>query len=183
MRLPVLSNQLTSKTKSHEGSLVHYYLPQPSIDTMAYTPHMYFEAKIDFVDVRSGLRRSCSVSHAMEICETVDDSVWTEDMVTNVSAEDLLAGIPPCRRLQEMPATVDAVLISRNETRFLQYLLRYYCVKLYRNFPLNISPIRTSRVKTLFADVWRSWMIRSVGIWMSCLKCSRENLNRSKNNT
>jgi hypothetical protein len=47
--------------------------------------------------------------------------------------------VPPNgTRLSRLPAYVDLLFISRIETQFLQYLMRSYEIKVFRNFDLNV---------------------------------------------
>ena len=103
-----------------------------------YVPHLYFEARIDFADVRSGFRESLSVSRAMELQPLEDDLLWTPDMVRNVDETELGSGKPSEGRLRSLPDFVDAALVTRMEGCFISFLLRYHSVSIYRNPVLNV---------------------------------------------
>jgi len=116
----------------------HLHLQASGAAEVEYVPRLYFEAKIDFVDVRSGLRHTCGVSNAMEVWDVDGDALWTKDMVWPVDAGNLRTGVPDGCRLKPLPECVNAAFLSRCETQFFQYLLRYFGIKVYRSFAANI---------------------------------------------
>jgi hypothetical protein len=121
------------------GRLKHVFLrtggsPQPG----EYVPRLYLEAKVDFADVRSGLRATCSVSRALEIYRMEVDSLWTDDMAWDVEPDRVATEFPAGVRLRELPAAVDADFLASVERNCLAYLLRSFHVRLFRNFALNI---------------------------------------------
>ena len=118
----------------------HYYLiPRDAVhEWLEYVPRFYFEAKIDFADVRSGVRESCSVSHAVHIMAFDGDTVWTRDMVMDVDPALIQTSVPEHVTLRPLPEFVDADAIARAEIQYLQYLLRYCRMRIYRNFALNL---------------------------------------------
>jgi hypothetical protein len=122
------------------GKIKHYYLrsTRQSGRVVEYVAHLYFEAKIDFADVRSGLRETCSVSNAVGIYPFDEEALWIEDMVRGVEPSSIRASAPRQVRLHPLPEYVDADAIARAETRYLQYLLRYFKRRIYRNFVLNV---------------------------------------------
>ncbi len=122
------------------GRIKHYYLDPPGTPDLHidYVPRFYFEARIDFADVRSGLRETRSVSHAVEILPAESDLIWTEDMVWTVDPASLRSSPPGQAVLAALPGGADADAVSRAEINFLRFLLRYYKIRIYRNFALNI---------------------------------------------
>ena len=119
--------------------LKHYFLPtEPLKSDVEYVPRYYFEAKIDFADVRSGLRKTCSVSKAVDIFPIEEDALWTEDMVWAVNPAMIRTQVPQHARLSVLPEFVDAPAVGKAETQFLRYLLRYIKIRVYRNFALNV---------------------------------------------
>jgi len=103
-----------------------------------YFPYFHVEVRIDFNDVRTGLRETVSLNKALEIYSDNADLLWIADMVRDVDA-DKTAPLPPDGvHLSILPAFVNANFISRMETQFIQYLLRSFAVRLYRNSVLNV---------------------------------------------
>jgi len=105
---------------------------------LEYMPRFYCEAKIDFADVRSGMRQSCSVSRALEIYPVDDETLWTEDMVWTIDPSRVQAEAPVPAKMRSLPAFVKSDILPNIETCFLSYLLRYFEVRLFRNFALSI---------------------------------------------
>ncbi len=130
-------NSQALQPKDSAGKIKHYYLPAGS-NQAEYVPRLYFEAKVDFVDVRSGLRHTSGVSKAMEIWDFDGDALWTEDMVWPVDSTNLKTGLPQGYPSRPLPACVDTAFLSRCETQFLQYMLRYFGITVYRNFVANV---------------------------------------------
>jgi hypothetical protein len=119
----------------------HFHLmgaSQPSGVDPEYAPQLYFEAKIDISDVRSGIRDTCSVSRSVGIWPMDGDALWTRDMLSPVDSSFVEPGFPETQRLRKLPEFVDESYLSRAETLFLSYLLRYFEIKVYRNFTLRI---------------------------------------------
>ncbi len=130
-----MSRQLQPNPGKMKQFYVHVTDPQGIIP---YFPRLYVEAKVDFADVRSGLRETCTVNGALETCVLEGDELWTEDMVRRVNPESIQAVCPPYARLESFPPQPEPKSTSDAESRFLSYVLRSYHVKLYRNFELNI---------------------------------------------
>jgi hypothetical protein len=103
-----------------------------------YAPQLYFEAKIDISDVRSGIRDTCSVSQSVGIWPMDSDALWTRDMLLPVDSSFVEPGIPETQRLRKLPEFVDESYLSRAESLFLSYLIRYFEIKVYRNSALRI---------------------------------------------
>ncbi len=118
----------------------HCYLKlsEPSCASAEYVPRFYFEVKIDFADVRSGVRETFSVSNAIHIIPFDEETLWTKDMVTDVDPVQVQTSAPEHIVLGRLPEFVDAAFIALAETQYLQYLLRYFRLRIYRNFALNL---------------------------------------------
>jgi hypothetical protein len=124
---------------SAPGKIKHCFLSteQFKLD-VEYVPCLYFEAKIDFADIRSGFHEIRSITKAVDICSIDEEAQWTEDMVRDVDPARVVAPIPQEARLRPLPAPVDVDSIAQAETHFLHYLLRYFKMRIYRNFDLNL---------------------------------------------
>jgi hypothetical protein len=108
--------------------------------TAGRVPRLYFEAKIDFSDVRSRLRGTSSVNRAFEIFlpETAD-AIWTRDMAQEVDPDRVRpAGPDSGLDLASLPSFVSPEYLARMETPFLTFLMRHFAVTVYRNFFLKI---------------------------------------------
>jgi hypothetical protein len=103
-----------------------------------YVPRLYFEARIDLSDVRSGFRDTYSLNQAVEIHPMEGDAMWTPDMSVGVDTSLIEHGLPRGGEPRELPDYLDATLLSRLETLFLAYLMRYFKVRVFRNFALNL---------------------------------------------
>src|SRR5436309_4689473 len=109
----------------------------PSLGYLEFVPRIYFEAKIDFCDVRSGFRGTCGVSKAFEIYQVEDDALWTQDMIWDVDPATLELGTPDSGRAHPVPPFVDADFLALMEGQISCYLIRYFAVRIYRNYSLN----------------------------------------------
>jgi hypothetical protein len=101
-------------------------------------PYLFFEAKLDFADVRSGLTQTCSISKAMELFPIEGDLLWTADMSLDVDPSQLTASPPPGAYLRDLPGYVNSEYLTRAESGFLEYVLRTFEVRAFRNFALKI---------------------------------------------
>ncbi len=110
-------------------------LPDRAVE---YVPHFYVEAKVDFNDVRTGFRQTVDLSKALEIYSDSADLLWADDMIQDIDPRNLQALAPDSEYPGKLPGFVDAGFIARMETQFIQYLLRCFEVRIYRNFALNI---------------------------------------------
>ena len=109
----------------------------PAGQELEYFPHLYLEAKIDFSDVRTGFRETYSVNRAVEIPSDGSEPYWDDDAVRDIDPANLGSDVPEKVRFKSLPGYVDKQFISWMETKFFQYLLRTFTVKVYRNFNLN----------------------------------------------
>lgn len=101
-------------------------------------PFFCVEARVDFNDVRTGFRHTVSLSKALEIYSNNADLLWTDDMIRDVDLAKTSASIPDGVRLGGLPDFVDADFLTRMEPQFVQYLLRSFETKIFRNFNLNL---------------------------------------------
>jgi len=110
----------------------------PEMAEMEYSPYFYAEARIDFNDVRTGLRETVSLSKALEIYSANAENLWVEDMIRDVDMGRIRTSRPGSVRLGRLPDFVDSSFVARMETQFVQYLLRSFVTKVYRNYALNL---------------------------------------------
>jgi hypothetical protein len=110
----------------------------PAHEALEYVARLYFEARIDMSDVRSGFRDTLSINKALEIHPMEDDAMWTPDMAVTVDTSLIEEGLPRDGTARGIPDFLDAALLSRLETLFLSYLMRYFEVRVFRNFALNL---------------------------------------------
>jgi hypothetical protein len=115
-----------------------YLAADPKIQSEEYVPYFYAEVRIDFNDVRTGLRETLSLNKAMEIHSFNTDLLWVKDMVQDIEMGNLTSYAPEGARFSSLPDYVDANYITYMETQFIQYLLRSFATELYRNSALNI---------------------------------------------
>ncbi len=115
------------------------YLVSPDRDRpdVEYIPRIFFEARIDFSDVRSGLRETYDLSKAVDISASEGDERWTEDMVLTVDASQVQPTVPRHAKLRTSPELCETAL-KRAEVCFLEFLLSCFKVKIFRNFALNL---------------------------------------------
>ena len=118
----------------------HLYLraQEGATPGIEYFPYFHVEVRIDFNDVRTGLRETVSLNKALEIYSDNADLLWIDDMVRDVDADKTMPSPPDAVHLGLLPAFVNANFISRMETQFIQYVLRSFAVRLYRNSVLNV---------------------------------------------
>ncbi len=135
---------MPSKSKKHSSQptdeLRSLFLEpeDPEHPEIEYFPCFYVEARIDFNDVRTGLRETLSLSKALEIYSNDAELLWAEDMIRDVNLQKASISLPDSVRLSPLPAFVDVNFLSRMETKFIQYLLRSFATTVYRNYALNI---------------------------------------------
>jgi hypothetical protein len=101
-------------------------------------PFFCVEARVDFNDVRTGFRHTVSLSKALEIYSDNADLLWTADMIHDVDLTKTSTSIPTGARLGILPDFIDANFLARMEGQFVQYLLRSFETRIYRNFGLNL---------------------------------------------
>lgn len=101
-------------------------------------PFFCVEARIDFNDVRTGFRETVSLTKALEIYSDKADLLWTDDMIREIDLRKTTASVPESVRLGVLPDFVDLGFLKRMEMQFIQYLLRSFEVKIFRNFDLNL---------------------------------------------
>jgi hypothetical protein len=101
-------------------------------------PLFWVEARIDFNDVRTGFRETVGINKALEIYSDNADLLWTKDMVREVDPLKTTSSAPDGAQIGALPDFVDANFLARMEHQFIQYLLRSFEVKIFRNFNLKI---------------------------------------------
>jgi hypothetical protein len=107
-------------------------------DNIEYFPYFYTEARIDFNDVRTGYRETRSISKALEIYSPRGDMFWVGDMIQDVDPVKMQSTPPGQAQLNSLPEYVNDSFISLMEMQYLQYLVRSFEVRLYKNPALNI---------------------------------------------
>jgi hypothetical protein len=133
-----MTNTETQTLRPTEKVKYLYYAVNPEIRKVEYVPYFYAEVRMDFNDIRTGLRETFSVNKALEIYLPTADLLWIKDMVQDVDPQKMASSAPEGARFSRLPEYVDANFISHMETQFIQYLLRSVAAKLYRNSALNI---------------------------------------------
>jgi hypothetical protein len=101
-------------------------------------PFFCVEARVDFNDVRTGFRHTVSLSKALEIYSDSADLLWTDDMIQDVDLAKTSTLVPAGACLGNLPDFIDANFLTRMENQFVQYLLRSFEVRIYRNYNLNL---------------------------------------------
>jgi hypothetical protein len=137
----------TPSTKSHQSHTAEklrqlYQTPEGVAGNVSgLIPFYCVEARIDFSDVRTGFRETMSLTKALEIYSDNADLLWTDDMIRDVDLRKTTSSIPDSVRLGVLPDFVDMGFLKRMEQQFIQYLLRSFEVKIFRNFDLNVYSI------------------------------------------
>jgi len=104
---------------------------------MDYHPYYYFEAKVDFNDVRSGYHETRSVNGAAAVSLPHDDAIWSADMLQPVDTERIMADPPAGARLGGLPHFVTEDLMVCVESRFVSHLMRHLKARFYRSYHLS----------------------------------------------
>jgi hypothetical protein len=134
----------STTTKGHESSVIdrikqlYQRLEDSRCSAAEWIPLFCVEARIDFNDVRTGFRETVSLSKALEIYSDNAEMLWTDDMIRDVDLVKAIASAPEGIRLSALPDFVNANFLTRMENQFVQYLLRSFETKIFRNFDLNI---------------------------------------------
>jgi hypothetical protein len=108
----------------------------PSLDS-EFSPFFYAEARVDFNDVRTGFRETISLKKALELL-SYEDLLWADDMIRDIDPDKIGVVAPDGIHLQDLPDFVDEQFISSMEAKLIQYLMRRFEAKVYRNSVLNI---------------------------------------------
>jgi hypothetical protein len=118
----------------------HLFLENADSQTSSveYVPFFYVEARIDFNDVRTGFRLTASLNKALEIYAVNSDLIWSEDMIQDVDPQIIKASAPAAARLRSLPDFIDVDFMHQMELQFIQYLLRSYKARIYRNSELDV---------------------------------------------
>ena len=122
------------------GKVKHLYqiAETPAGGQTMLVPFFCVEARIDFNDVRTGFRDTVSLSRALEIYSINADLLWTDDMIREIDLLRTSSSAPEGVLLGTLPDFVDAGFIGRMENQFIQYLLRSFAIRIFRNFDLKL---------------------------------------------
>jgi hypothetical protein len=115
-----------------------YWHSATPADGRDFAPHYFFEARIDYSDVRSGYHVTSGWNSVLDLNPWEDDLPLTRDMVRNVDPKAVLPSRPDQVRLQALPGFVTEELLCRLESQYLSFLLRHAEISLRRNYALNI---------------------------------------------
>lgn len=115
-----------------------FWIPEPAARALKYVPHLYLEAKIDFNDVRTGFRNTFNIYRTVEIPLDKSEAFWDDGAVLEIDPKKLGPNVPDEAQIGDLPVHVDRRFISWTETQFIEYLLRAFTVKVYRNYNLDV---------------------------------------------
>jgi hypothetical protein len=134
-----LNEQPFAAPPEHPGRVKQFYWHSTSPDTrLDFAPHIYFEARIDYSDVRSGYHMTCGWNSVLDLNPWEEDLPLTRDMVRSVDPKAVLPSKPDRARLAALPGFVTEDLLCRLETQYLSFLVRHAEISLLRNYALNI---------------------------------------------
>ncbi|MBI3939474.1 MAG: hypothetical protein HY315_01445 [Acidobacteria bacterium] len=102
-------------------------------------PWLFFDVKFDIRDVRSSTSETREGNFQAEMIPLDDDLIWTPDMVTERPGDFLERNAEPIVAPEDL--NVDG-MGDRLQDKFLEYLLRYHRIVIYRNtfYDLYASP-------------------------------------------
>ncbi len=103
-----------------------------------YEPRFYFEARVDFIDLRTGFHHTTSVSETVRLLPPEGEMLWTPDMLEPVDPERVQPEAPPDVRLRPLPPFVSDEALRFYERYVIQYLMRTAGIRLLRNRELNL---------------------------------------------
>lgn len=116
-----------------------FYIPGgPRTGEIVLEPFVLLEARIDFNDVRTGFRERYTLNKVIAIPESRVEPVWDDHSFPRVSPEELEKDPPEMAVFKNLPEHLDASFISWIESSFIQYLLRTFSARIYRNFYLGL---------------------------------------------
>jgi hypothetical protein len=135
-----LNHQVFAVPSDPPGRIKQLYLRPASAagQPRQYEPCFYFEARIDYADVRSGFHLTCGLHDILDIRPYDSDETWTRDMVRTVDPTLIQVAKPDEAICRPLPEYVNEEFLGRVETQYLSYLLRYAEARIFRNFALNI---------------------------------------------
>ncbi len=134
-----LDSQVLSAQPDQIGRIKHLFSPpEASFAGQPYAPSIYFEARVDFADVRSGCHVTCDKNCVLDIVQLDDELVWTTDMVRTIDPARLVTAKPEAVTLRKLPDFVNESFLFRAEALYLSFLIRHTTVRLFRNFALSI---------------------------------------------
>jgi hypothetical protein len=117
---------------------LYFVTDQSILPETELLPFFCVEARVDFNDVRTGFRDTLSLSKALEIYSDSADLLWTDDMIYDIDLTQTTASVPAGARSGILPGFVDGNFLTRMENQFVQYLLRSFETRIFRNFDLNL---------------------------------------------
>ncbi|MDM7996665.1 MAG: hypothetical protein QUT30_13410 [Acidobacteriota bacterium] len=123
----------------HSGSIpgsikqLFFDTERPPADGSVYAPYFYAEVRIDFNDVRTGYRTTVSLSKAVEIHAAYPDLLIAEDMVRDIDPQRIKAAGSDAAFRGTLPPFVDTGFMAQMEAQFIQYLMRCFKARVYRN--------------------------------------------------
>lgn len=133
-----LNDQVFPSQSERAGKFKQLYFRSISSQPRDYSPCLYFEARIDYADVRSGYQWTSGISDVLDLFPLQGDLLWTSDMVRTVDPAALQVARPEGVRLGGIPEFVGEDYLSRAEAQYISYLLRHAKALVYRNFALDI---------------------------------------------
>lgn len=110
----------------------------PPTDSKVYAPFFYAEVRIDFNDIRTGYRATVSLNKAVEIHPAHSDVLWAEDMVRDIDPRKIRAAESDAGYPGSLPAFVDPGFMAQMEAQLIQYLMRCFKARVYRNSVLAV---------------------------------------------
>ncbi len=129
--------QMQSQTARSAEKITRLFWAARDSSNPEYFPFLYVEARIDFNDVRTGFRETMSLKKALELLDDAE-LIWADDMIHDVNPERLSAAKPEGIHIRALPDFVDETFISKMEVQFMQYLMKRFEAKVYRNAILNV---------------------------------------------
>ncbi len=132
-----VANTFMLKTPGNVKSLF-WISKNPGERKGKYVPHLYLESKIDLNDVRTGFSESYNINRAVAIPSDMAEPYWDDDSVQEIDPKNLGTAVPQEGSFRDLPDYVDGQFIAWIETQFIQYLLRAFTIKVYRNYNLDM---------------------------------------------
>lgn len=134
-----LNPQMFATSSETLGRVKQLFIPSASDrPEQEYRPHLYFEARIDYADVRSGFHMTCDRNDVLDLRPYEPEDSWTRDMVLRVDSAAVQNVRPPGAKMRTLPAYVNEEFLDRMEVQYLSYLLRHAEMRVFRNFALNL---------------------------------------------
>ncbi len=132
------SQPFAAQQEQSRGIRILYFCPDSWAPAQPWAPHFYFEARIDYADVRSGYHMTCGFNHVLDLRPYDEDLPLTSDMVRVVAPEAIRNTKPENAALISLPVYITEDLLGRLEIQYLSFLLRNAEARVFRNYALNI---------------------------------------------